>query len=89
MRRYKYQLKAFVDRVRVRIPDTWYHAQDSIIAMEWVEAIYEEVSRPFFAAGYCTDRSHFTDWTGITSGVDSRDTGLNIAFIAFNYIILN
>ena len=48
VRRYKYQLKAFVDRVRVRIPDTWYQAQDSIIAMEWVEAIYEEVSRRFF-----------------------------------------
>ena len=48
MRRYKYQLKAFVDRVRGRTPQNWYGAQDSIATMEWIEAIYQEASRRFF-----------------------------------------
>ena len=52
MRRYKYQLKAFVDRVRGRTPQNWYGAQDSIATMEWIEAIYKEVSRYFFLCSW-------------------------------------
>ena len=42
--RYRYQLEAFVDKVRGRDPEHWFDAQDSITNMEWIEAIYEEVS---------------------------------------------
>ena len=44
--RYCYQLGAFIDNLRSRIPEHWYDAQDSITNMEWIEAIYKEVSRP-------------------------------------------
>jgi predicted dehydrogenase len=46
---YRYQLEAFVDKVRGRTPEHWYDAQDSIANMEWVEAVYNETglgSRP-------------------------------------------
>ena len=48
MYRYRYQLEAFVDKVRGRTPEHWYDAQDSISNMEWIEAVYNEVSRRFF-----------------------------------------
>jgi hypothetical protein len=41
--RYRYQLEAFIDKVRGRTPEHWYDAQDSITNMQWIEAIYEEV----------------------------------------------
>lgn len=41
--RYRYQLEAFIDRLRGRNPEHWYDAQDSITNMEWIEAIYNEV----------------------------------------------
>jgi hypothetical protein len=50
--RYRYQLEAFVDKVRGRTPEHWYDAQDSITNMEWIEAVYEEVSR-LFLLGQC------------------------------------
>ncbi len=46
-RRYRYQLEAFVDKLRDRTPEHWYDAEDSITNMEWIEAVYKEVSRPF------------------------------------------
>ena len=48
--RYRYQLEAFVEKVRGRKPEHWYDAQDSIANMEWIEAVYGEVSR-FFLPG--------------------------------------
>jgi hypothetical protein len=41
--RYRYQLEAFVDKLRGRDPEHWFDAQDSITNMEWIEAIYKEV----------------------------------------------
>jgi predicted dehydrogenase len=41
---YRYQLEAFVDKVKGRAPQTWMSAEDSIANMEWIEKIYEEVS---------------------------------------------
>ena len=41
--RYRYQLEAFIDKLRGRTPEHWYDAQDSIANMEWIEAIYKEV----------------------------------------------
>ena len=41
--RYRYQLEAFVDKVRGRIPEHWCDAEDSIANMEWIEAVYQEV----------------------------------------------
>jgi hypothetical protein len=52
VRRYRYQLEAFVDKVRGRTPEHWYDPQDSIANMEWIEAVYKEVCRRFFPAEY-------------------------------------
>ncbi|KAI0036920.1 NAD-P-binding protein [Vararia minispora EC-137] len=38
---YRYQLEAFVDRIRGRTPDHWFDGTDSIVNMEWVERVYE------------------------------------------------
>ncbi|KAF8262004.1 NAD(P)-binding protein [Lactarius quietus] len=46
---YRYQLEAFVDKLRGRTPEHWYDAQDSIANIEWIEAVYKETglgSRP-------------------------------------------
>ena len=42
--RYRYRLEAFVDKLRGRDPEHWFEAEDSITNMEWIEAIYKEVS---------------------------------------------
>ena len=42
--RYRYQLEAFIDKLRGRDPEHWFDAEDSISNMEWIEAIYKEVS---------------------------------------------
>ncbi len=41
--RYRYQLEAFIDKLRGRNPEHWHDAQDSITNMQWIEAIYNEV----------------------------------------------
>ncbi|KAG9315749.1 NAD(P)-binding protein [Chiua virens] len=38
---YRYQLEAFVDRVKGRTPTSWMSAEDSIANMEWIEKIYD------------------------------------------------
>lgn len=40
---YRYQLEAFVDRVKGRTPQTWVEKDDSIANMEWIERVYEKV----------------------------------------------
>ena len=40
---YRYQLEAFVDRLKGRTPQTWVEAQDSVANMEWIERIYAKV----------------------------------------------
>lgn len=40
---YRYQLEAFVDRLRGRKPQTWVTREDSVANMEWIEKIYEKV----------------------------------------------
>ena len=40
---YRYQLEAFVDKVRGRVPQTWVSGEDSIQNMFWIEKIYEKV----------------------------------------------
>ena len=41
--RYRYELEAFVDKIRGREPEHWFDAQDSITNLEWIEAVYKEV----------------------------------------------
>lgn len=41
--RYRYQLEAFVDKVKGRTPQTWVTAEDSIANMEAIEKVYEKV----------------------------------------------
>lgn len=40
---YRYQLEAFVDRLKGRTPHTWMSKEDSVENMEWIEKIYEKV----------------------------------------------
>ncbi|KZV71739.1 NAD-binding protein [Peniophora sp. CONT] len=39
---YRYQLEAFVDKVRGRKPQHWYDGEDSIQDMTWIQKVYEE-----------------------------------------------
>ncbi|KAK7455212.1 hypothetical protein VKT23_011087 [Stygiomarasmius scandens] len=39
---YRYQLEAFVDRLKGRTPQTWVSKEDTIANMEWIEKIYEK-----------------------------------------------
>lgn len=46
---YRYQLEAFVDRLKGRTPQTWVDMEDSVTNMEWIEKIYAKTglgSRP-------------------------------------------
>lgn len=49
---YRYQLEAFVNRVKGREPQTWVTKEDSIANMEWIERIYAEVQRFPFCQRY-------------------------------------
>lgn len=40
---YRFQLEAFVEKVRGREPETWLDKKDSVVNMEWVEKVYEKV----------------------------------------------
>lgn len=40
---YRYQLEAFVDKIRGRNPQTWITPEDSISNMEWIERVYAKV----------------------------------------------
>jgi len=42
---YRYQLEAFVDKVKGRTPQTWITAEDSVENMKWIEEIYSKVCR--------------------------------------------
>jgi len=60
---YRYQLEAFVDKVRGRIPQTWVSGEDSIQNMFWIEKIYEEVCMSQCGAiliSSCTEEN--SDW---------------------------
>ncbi|KAF8485634.1 hypothetical protein JB92DRAFT_2760613 [Gautieria morchelliformis] len=43
---YRYQLDAFVDRVRGRTPQAWPTANEPMIQMEWVEKTYTKADMP-------------------------------------------
>ncbi|RDB23953.1 D-xylose 1-dehydrogenase (NADP(+)) 2 [Hypsizygus marmoreus] len=46
---YRFQLEAFVDKVKGRTPQTWIDKEDSIANMQWIEEIYAKTglgSRP-------------------------------------------
>ena len=40
---YRYQLEAFVDKLRGREPQAWIEKADSITNMEWIEKVYDKV----------------------------------------------
>ena len=44
---YRYQLEAFVDKVRGRTPHAWVSEEDSVNQMKAVEMVYEKVSMTF------------------------------------------
>ncbi|KAL0566394.1 hypothetical protein V5O48_015618 [Marasmius crinis-equi] len=39
---YRYQLEAFMDKLKGRTPQTWVEKEDSITNMEWIEKVYEK-----------------------------------------------
>ncbi|KZV67241.1 NAD(P)-binding protein [Peniophora sp. CONT] len=43
---YRYQLEAFVNRLRGRQPHAWVSAEDSVTQMEWVEETYRKSGLP-------------------------------------------
>ncbi|KAK7043766.1 hypothetical protein VNI00_008378 [Paramarasmius palmivorus] len=45
---YRYQLEAFVDKIRGRKPQTWLDPQDTIDNMKWIEAIYSKAEKLYF-----------------------------------------
>jgi predicted dehydrogenase len=42
---YRYQLEAFIDKVKGRTPQTWVSAEDSVTNIKWVEEVYAKVGR--------------------------------------------
>lgn len=46
--RYRYQLEAFVDKVRGRKPQHWIDGSDSVADMVWIENVYKAVSSPLY-----------------------------------------
>jgi len=68
---YRYQMEAFVDRVKGRTSKTWVDKEDSVETMKWIERIYEKVrcissivlsavSNPFLRLVLEVDQSHAT-----------------------------
>jgi hypothetical protein len=43
---YRYQLEAFVDQMRGRIPQVWLDGKESLANMEWIENIYAKACPP-------------------------------------------
>jgi hypothetical protein len=71
--RFRYQLEAFIDKLRGRTPEHWYDAQDSISNMEWIEAVYKEVCRLVSSLAETTQRLisvNFLDWARIKTRFD-------------------
>lgn len=44
--RYRYQLEAFVEKVRGRTPQTWPAPDEPIKQMQWVEKVYAAAGLP-------------------------------------------
>ncbi|KDR69580.1 hypothetical protein GALMADRAFT_255794 [Galerina marginata CBS 339.88] len=53
---YRYQLEAFVDKVKSRNPQHWVDAQDSIDNIEWIESVYEKSGLGIRPAGTWVDK---------------------------------
>jgi hypothetical protein len=49
--RYRYQLEAFVDRIKGREPQTWITPENSILNMETIDAVYKMVSISLVRSG--------------------------------------
>jgi hypothetical protein len=64
---YRYQLEAFVDKVKGRTPQTWMSPEDSIANMEWIEKIYEEVSIPHISGMACL--IGLAEWTWVETPI--------------------
>ncbi|KIP11535.1 hypothetical protein PHLGIDRAFT_124697 [Phlebiopsis gigantea 11061_1 CR5-6] len=43
---YRYQLEAFVDKLKGRTPATWISAEDSIANMTWIDNVYQAAGLP-------------------------------------------
>ena len=63
MHRYRYQLEAFVDKLRGRDPEHWFDAQDSITNLEWIEAVYKEVGHNNVTCPHRVSIRIYIPWT--------------------------
>jgi len=65
---WRYQLEAFVDRLKGRTPQTWVDGQDSVANMEWIEKIYAKVIL-LQSNVAVTDGSFIVDWAWQSSEI--------------------
>jgi hypothetical protein len=72
--RYRYQLEAFIDRLRGRNPEHWHDAQDSVANMEWIEAIYKEVCHIVLLLVFTLTHPFLSsiDGAGVPPAIDGR-----------------
>lgn len=81
---YRYQLEAFVDKVRGRQPSAWRSAEDSIESMKAIDGIYTEVRVP--ASSEAGDALTFTRClvrTATAPDVSTRFCGLFVVELGF------
>jgi hypothetical protein len=67
---YRYQLEAFVDRLKGKTLQTWVTPQDSAANMEWIEKIYAKVCVYRLCQSYVTHTLSIVDWTRESSEID-------------------
>lgn len=60
---YRYQLEAFVDRLKGRPTRAWVEKEDSIANIEWIEKIYEKVCLSDPIPPCLWSLTIITDWT--------------------------
>lgn len=68
LRSYRYQLEAFVDKVRGRTPQHWFDESESFAQMYWVEQIYKKVRSiiAYFPLPFQSWRPVFIGWAALT-----------------------
>ena len=85
---YRYQLEAFVDKLKGRTPQTWVNREDSITNMECIEHIYAHVS---FTVALALEVTNYLppDQSWKSSQVGFRSTAIVSVFAIFRKIFIN
>jgi hypothetical protein len=67
---YRYQLEAFVDRLRGREPQHWFTEEDSVQNMHWIEQVYAKVGETFCLCGRPADADVLSERVREPAGID-------------------